>query len=103
MANDIFERENVSSKISADEAPKIFQKYGIFYQPDAALARIAKNLGASIGDREGFDQLKNAIFHDQVFKMIHLLETSADLHLATEEHPRTLLKLPSTDLFSPRG
>ncbi|KAK6843391.1 hypothetical protein PG987_004251 [Apiospora arundinis] len=70
IATDIFEKDKVSSKISADEAPKIFQKYGIFYQPDAALARIAKNLGASIGDREGFDQLKNAIFHDQRLKSI---------------------------------
>ncbi|KJZ70628.1 hypothetical protein HIM_09983 [Hirsutella minnesotensis 3608] len=60
----LFERAQISSVISADDAPGFFEKYGVFYQANAEIGRVAITLGNKAVSRDDINLFKPIFMQD---------------------------------------
>lgn len=66
----IFDEAEVSSTISANDAPSFFEKYGVFYQADAEVGRSASLLAGRALSNDGLNDLKPLLQKDDVSNFV---------------------------------
>lgn len=74
----LFEETQVSPIVSAGDAPDFFEKYGVFYQANAEIGKVAVALGSKALSGDDINPFKPILMKDLVSIPWHVSWTNTD-------------------------